>query len=823
MKNWIRNLTGFVLSTLLAVGLTGKAHAEADSNGLPSPSPILSEDHDISPSDIPEEGTDLELAAVSGNTSGNDSSNDNDNDDGGDDDNDGGDDDDDGGDDDDNGGDDDDNGDGDDDNGDDDDDNGDGGDDGDGNDGDGNDGNVDDDISLGAELTLSGLPATGGATETSFTLQNAPTLEMPRGGGSGLPMENGEYILENCNEAGQSIESDGEVFIFTSGFNHIHSISSAIQATIRGTGILLVDILNVPVPLNLLTVEPYTEGSTAVFLLEHDDLENTDYYSLINGSSIPGLLVDEYVVEGIDLRLPPTTTLLLSSSVTDGTETAGSLVITDGASLTTVDGSSIILCSTDQDVLDNATVTPTLTVSGTGTLDLEGSIQGKGTISFENGSGAETLTLENAEVYCDGLIHVNNLVNIGQSEVVLRSNAEIGDIQTDGYLTIYTNKCYMDYADDLAHTITGMIGGGGQLVLNSGIYNIASTASLESGTSVELGYPLVYDYGGILPSSLGPLVIQPTAAEASTTSENHSPSIPVVTYRVIETADRGESDVDTNSQARKLAFDSNYGSEPYSFDVAPFTALTESGSYVINLADLQAMVDTVRDENEIDNPYSVVEVMRKDGEGHLTSTFYLYFSYVDTDENGEEITVSQNDLVGTIPADDVYLLRITYLSVFGAPWGGGTVTHTSTSSTGSGILGGSGAGTARYGSSVASASVNLRVTVTPHDNGYLLRVFSRDREITDLNGRRIQVRMPFSLPQGWNDGTLFAVFKNGDDSLRAFQAEYDPHTGALTFDADVTGDFILVRLDYQGELYTPEFYETLKQLPEIQQFLKVRV
>ena len=233
--------------------------------------------------------------------------------------------------------------------------------------------------------------------------------------------------------------------------------------------------------------------------------------------------------------------------------------------------------------------------------------------------------------------------------------------------------------------------------------------------------------------------------------------------------------------------------------------------------------DTVRAENEILSPYSVVEVMRKDGEGRLTSTFYLYFSYVDTDENGEEITVSQNDLVGTIPADDVYLLRITYLSVFGAPWGGGTVTHTSTSSTGSGILGGSGAGTARYGSSVAFASVNLRVTVTPHDNGYLLRVFSRDREITDLNGRRIQVRMPFSLPQGWNDGTLFAVFKNGDDSLRAFQAEYDPRIGTLTFDADVTGDFILVRLDYQGELYTPEFYETLKQLPEIQQFLKVRV
>ena len=227
----------------------------------------------------------------------------------------------------------------------------------------------------------------------------------------------------------------------------------------------------------------------------------------------------------------------------------------------------------------------------------------------------------------------------------------------------------------------------------------------------------------------------------------------------------------------------------------------------------------------------IVELMRKSADGTLSTDFYNY-----------NYDNSVNELVGTVDGSNVYLIRIDFYSSTWPPNGGGTVSSTSTSFTGSGILGGAGAGSVRYGgttyvlrdgeanSSPAHAANNaetketpvgdLRVIVSKKDDRiWIARAFSGTREIMDLLGQTVSARMSLLLPDDWNDGSVFAVFKSNDGSLSAFRSVYDPIRGAISFDTDLLGEFILVSFDYSGVLFSEDFYAALSMLPEVQQFL----
>ena len=437
-------------------------------------------------------------------------------------------------------------------------------------------------------------------------------------------------------------------------------------------------------------------------------------------------------------------------------------------------------------------------------------IRGGGDLVFTDTSPVELseLNLDEVNVTFQGagdIAAVNNTA--GSSSLTLAGGSDIGSIDTEGVLTLYTGEYYMDYSDESVTAIRGSIAGGGELCLNSGVYAI--TASKDSDTEISYGYPLVYDLSGATGSaSYGPLHIQPSQATTGLTT------IPTEAYRVIEEELRGEMDSSSNKLGKTLSFDTGDSGSDEDAHIPVDDYSGTDGK--IDLADIKSMIDTLRSEMEIFQPVSIVEILRKDDSDQLHSEFYQYFSYSDTDEDGTETPVYRNDLTKTVPADDVYLIRITFIFSKGAPWGGGTVSSTTTSFTGSGILGGAGAGSVRLSSAIG----DLRVIVTEEVMGYRVHVYSGNREITDLGGRKVKASMSFSLPQGWNSGMTFAVFKNDDGSLTAFRAVYDPLTGTLTFDTDRTGDFVLVSLDYDGELFSAGFYAALSRLPEVQRFLK---
>ena len=435
-----------------------------------------------------------------------------------------------------------------------------------------------------------------------------------------------------------------------------------------------------------------------------------------------------------------------------------------------------------------------------------------------------TIHLEDANVSFLGDVAIDTVKNdAGSSSMTFHGSTIIDDIEATGTLTLYTSEFYADYVDDrndpddMATTITGNIGGN-NLCLNSGIYILSASASKESGTDISYGYPLVYDYAGITGSaSHGPLHVQP--ADALTGSS----VIPMDAYMVIESVKRGYSEEESTDSlagtllAKDFSFDTGDSeSEDSHIDVADYEVLTIDGKNYIDLADLKPTIDTLRSEKEIFEPVSIVEILQKDGEGNFSSKFYQYYSYSVVDGEGNESIVSRDDLEGTVPADDVYLIRITFIYTKGAPWGGGTASSTTTSNTGSGVLGGAGAGSVRLSSAAVG---NLRVLVLRQGAGYRVRVFSGDREIRDLNGRAVMARTAFSLPQDWSGESIYAVFKNTDGSLTAFRAVYDSTAGTIRFDTDLVGSFVIVSMPFDGEPFSPAFYAALEKLPEVQKLL----
>ena len=98
-----------------------------------------------------------------------------------------------------------------------------------------------------------------------------------------------------------TIQTDSKgVNLSVAGVNHISTLYADGNVNITGTGIVLIDSIDMleGTNLNLLTnTNIYTEGSAAVFLLNPE----TGSYELINGS-VSGILDEEYTIpSGITL------------------------------------------------------------------------------------------------------------------------------------------------------------------------------------------------------------------------------------------------------------------------------------------------------------------------------------------------------------------------------------------------------------------------------------------------------------------------------------------------------------------------------------------
>ena len=112
------------------------------------------------------------------------------------------------------------------------------------------------------------------------------------------------------------------------------------------------------------------------------------------------------------------------------------------------------------------------------------------------------------------------------------------------------------------------------------------------------------------------------------------------------------------------------------------------------------------------------------------------------------------------------------------------------------------------------------MVITEKTGYYNLAVFSAAGQITDLGGMSVTARMTWELPADAR-GDAYAVFRNADGSLRAIQGRYDPQTNTLRFDSPLVGDFVVVCFSFDGELFTPAFYEALAQLDAVKLLLSL--
>ena len=218
-------------------------------------------------------------------------------------------------------------------------------------------------------------------------------------------IEDGSHVIVNHTGGSYKAESGKELTILAAGLNHIDSISGSGKVKIGGSGILLVDNLSADTLKNLELLS-FTDmygdkgGSVAVFR----KIDNNTY-ELVNGS-VPGILDEEYQIDGIMLIVPAGSKLILGSigasgsgnSVTyytgddsgahnaDNTESAGHLIIGKDADL--ILNGDLEMVTTDSRVLDKintaevsgndgtGVIAPTLGIEGTGQVYVSGSLTG---------------------------------------------------------------------------------------------------------------------------------------------------------------------------------------------------------------------------------------------------------------------------------------------------------------------------------------------------------------------------------------------------------------------------------------------------------------
>ena len=216
------------------------------------------------------------------------------------------------------------------------------------------------------------------------------------------------------------------------------------------------------------------------------------------------------------------------------------------------------------------------------------------------------------------------------------------------------------------------------------------------------------------------------------------------------------------------------------------------------------------------------------------------------------VEVCVDGVYGFVRLNESNSVSATVIEGYGHPGtGGGTSTTTNTSFTGSGILGGSGAGSVTGGSqrfalggtrlpapdpkpdpepdpaptaatrpAAAQADSDVRIWTEPEaaDECYELHI-EIDGEAVSRVARPVEVRMKYTLAPEAADLPLYVVFVDASGELRAFAAYYDEETGELVFSSDISGTFAVVVFSFDGKLFSAAFYDALAELSPVKALL----
>ena len=688
-------------------------------------------------------------------------------------------------------------------------------------------------------------------------------------------LENGSYVLVN-HIGKDSLQADGDITILAAGLNRVSSISGTGKVNIAGTGILLVDSLEGELDLMTLT-DVYDKGSTADFVKQTDGS-----YLLVNGA-VPGILDEEYTINDASLVMPDQSRLVLCGTGAeairdnDGNVTAvnyyhgtehnysasdrknvieqvGKLTITGAASLFIHQGAALLLenlRSLGFTNTDDFMRYPELAVTNGGTLTVEGDVTGGGFVSVDgngsslSGSGSVTArqitiddpdaignadgTFSAGDIYLNGegtyqdltidnsTVHVGNgsagfsgLNTSGSSTILLSSGADVDLSSVDGTLALRL-------WGDRACTVSGDVDGSGTLRFEIGTYLLDEGIKLNQvSISTETGGN-VFDYPDVLETCLPLMRISPE--DMTRADESEDQSIPVAGVWMIDHAEKN-----------KLSW-----------------------IEVVQLAE-NTSIQATCDENQklVLSPTALRTLIEayKTSAGWTEVEGVVKFELLHLNDGALSLETFEESELAQFPADDVCLVRIIFQQATSFVEPAGTATQTGTLFTGSGILGGSGAGSVHYGSTnhsnqsgtdddngtgnggtdsttgktetePAAETVTMTrpatVWVDAQNDGihFTLCAAEGEKTLRDLGGR-VSVSMRYELPPQDAGKALYAVFRNADGTITAARARYSGMKRELCFETDRLGAFVIVAFDFDGEEFSDAFYAALEDLLERQ-------
>ncbi len=697
-------------------------------------------------------------------------------------------------------------------------------------------------------------------------------------GGSGegwnYDAEDGSLLLINCDNGDDVVVSDGGVTIKAAGLNHLTNLSVDGDITLIGTGVLLIDEIELGEGSSFFlqsNSELYGEngGGVAVFVRQDDGT-----YLLQNGS-VPGILDEEYVIEGITLVIPEGSSLQISSigaamdeetgDVTyyhpgmpsgvpsDGScvkvESAGQLTIGQDAKLIVQANAAVQMEHLASEILGNCFITPLLNLVDNAALELYGSIEGSGGMSIGgdssltgngraegseitvgapeaindadvtfssgsmvlNGEGMlDRLQIEDSTVYVtdNGLV-IDELVSSGNDTLVLPTGAQLHDISVEDQLTLMGRSRFTGYDESQIITIDGEVEG--DVLLSSGFYDL-SGAETESA-SFSGASPTVVAEGQEGVEGISPyFLLDPGSLPQQT--EDHQVS---VIAAIIQERPNSDNTISfTLKQEVEL-----------SENDSTVVLIQDGETVLLDLDKIEDIADSITGDDTLTT--TVVELVYLDEDGQVHTEFYR--------KNG--MYNQPDNLSGTVDAEGLVQVRIYRYGWLEKPDGSGTDSTTSTTFTGTGVLGNGGAGDVIGGSSTPILSNNpdpdpdpdpkpkptgetaavqrIEVWAEPAADSqgvYTLRASVNGTELATLVGRR-EVRMDYRPAAGTSANSLYVVFRNTDGTLSAVKARYDAVEGKLIFTVGRLGRFVVVSMPYNGVEFSEGFYEALGKLDEV--------
>ena len=647
----------------------------------------------------------------------------------------------------------------------------------------------------------------------------------------------------------------GELVIAAAGLNRIGKISGDCDVSIVGTGIVLIDEIGIGKErtLSLMTdTELYREGSAAVFLKQEDGS-----YRLLNGD-VQAILDERYELEDVTLVLPSGAKILMAANtaqyevyadedtgetVTEVTRsrvslpagspepahggivetkgTAAALRIGAGAVLTVEQGAAMVLesiAAATMKFVSSIEVSGVLNLLGKidgGILTAEGqdaAVSGNGTISGSRvsaaggarmseqitykdasvtiaggqGGKAGTVRLDGSALYLKGVSELEELLISGNSSLAADGDLRIGDItiSADGALDYSTLR---EPEDPRVVEITGALAGAAEaaavLTLRSGILQISADAGVPAGSiaAAENGTAVIWDLTGAAGTASDvPLFMTPEEALVRLAQD----TVPVTFLNVSQV-------LETDGR-----FLTTYTGRTACGDL-PRSAAQEGELPVGELLDFCGMLP-------------VTGELPATGEAPVTNGLPLYAEVLQyTEQGGFSETLRKIEEIQSIPLENVIAIRILEVHSVTNGEGGSASTSTETAFTGSGILGGSGAGSvsggSRYGiftgtkdystggkekekqkkggnksggsrtggaetaQTIPAEGRTLRVIVAVRqedaqaevsegqDAGtpagvykiYVLSVYDGFTEVADPEGETLSVEMAFEVPQTW--------------------------------------------------------------------------